>query len=118
FDAAAIAFAPVLGIVRVGKIAENSTDYSVNNTTRNMLWLPTTTEMKYKAKQAIDTFFVRSGDLLSAVCVYVLAQQLELGVRAFATVNVLLVVVWLVLARGIVRENARLHAKVELEKSG
>jgi hypothetical protein len=34
---------------------------------RQLLWLPTTREEKYKAKQAIDTFFVRGGDVLSAV---------------------------------------------------
>jgi ATP/ADP translocase len=44
------------------KIAENSTDYSVMNTAKQMIWLPTTREEKYKAKQAIDTFFVRTGD--------------------------------------------------------
>jgi AAA family ATP:ADP antiporter len=109
FDALAIAMLPVLGIVRIGKIAENATDYSVNNTVRNMLWLPTTTEMKYKAKQAIDTFFVRSGDMLSGLAVYVLARLLHLPVRAFAALNVALVVVWIVVARGIVGENARLQ---------
>ena len=118
FDALAIAIVPMLAIVRIGKIAENSTDYSVNNTVRNMLWLPTTTEMKYKAKQAIDTFFVRSGDMLSALLVYVLAQRLDLPVRAFAAVNVALVLGWIVVARGIVREYARLHAAVAVEKSG
>lgn len=107
-DAIGIAVAPVLGIVRVGKIAENATDYSVNNTVRNMLWLPTSTEMKYKAKQAVDTFFVRSGDMLSAILVAGLAGGLGLGVRVFALVNVGLVALWLVVARGIVRENARL----------
>jgi ATP:ADP antiporter, AAA family len=107
-DAVGIALAPVLAVVRVGKIVENSTDYSVNNTVRNMLWLPTTTEMKYKAKQAVDTFFVRSGDVASALTVGLLAGVLHLGVRAFALVNVGLVVVWMIVARGIVRENARL----------
>jgi len=28
------------------KIAENSTDYSLNNTAKQVLWLPTTTDMK------------------------------------------------------------------------
>ena len=37
-----------------------------------MLFLPTTREEKYKAKQAIDTFFVRAGDVLSAVTVFVI----------------------------------------------
>ena len=41
------------------KTAENATDYSMMNTARQLLWLPTSREEKYKAKQAIDTFFVR-----------------------------------------------------------
>jgi AAA family ATP:ADP antiporter len=108
-DATGIVLSPILGIVRVGKIAENATDYSVNNTVRNMLWLPTTTEMKYKAKQAIDTFFVRSGDMTSALIVFLVAHLLHLPVRVFAIVNLALIVVWLLLARGIVQENARMH---------
>ena len=47
-----VAIFPILAVMRVSKIAENSTDYSLNNTLRHMLWLPTTTEMKYKAKLA------------------------------------------------------------------
>ena len=58
-------------VVRWIKTAENATDYSIMNTARQLLWLPTTREEKYKAKQAIDTFFVRGGDVLSAVVVYV-----------------------------------------------
>lgn len=110
FDALGAAALPVLAVVFVGKVAENATDYSLNNTLRNMLWLPTTREMKYKAKQAVDTFFVRMGDVSSALVVFVLASQLHLGVRAFALVNVGLVVVWLVLARKIVAGYARLSA--------
>ena len=57
-------------VVRWIKTAENATDYSIMNTARQLLWLPTSREEKYKAKQAIDTFFVRGGDLLSAAVVY------------------------------------------------
>jgi AAA family ATP:ADP antiporter len=117
-DAVGIAVLPMLGIVRIGKIAENSTDYSVNNTVRNMLWLPTTTEMKYKAKQAIDTFFVRAGDMSSALVVFVLSGTLHLPVRVFAALNVALILAWLFLARGIVKENSVMQARVDLEKSG
>ena len=53
------------------KVAENSTDYSVMNTAKQMIWLPTSREEKYKAKQAIDTFFVRMGDMLAAGVVFV-----------------------------------------------
>ena len=56
----------MLRAVLAAKVAENSTDYSINNTIRNMLFLPCTREQKYSAKQAIDSFFVRMGDVLSA----------------------------------------------------
>ena len=59
-----IALAPVLAVIRLGKILENSTDYSIQNTLRHALFLPTTREAKYKAKSAIDTFCTRFGDVL------------------------------------------------------
>ncbi|MCG6927631.1 MAG: MFS transporter [Acidobacteria bacterium] len=111
--ATAIALAPVLAVVRISKIAENATDYSINNTTRNMLWLPTTTEMKYQAKQAVDTFFVRMGDVGSAVTVAVLAGVLGLGIRAFAVANLFLLVGWLFLAAAILRERKVLRDSQE-----
>ena len=67
---AIIAAGAGFSVVRWIKTAENATDYSIMNTARQLLWLPTTREEKYKAKQAIDTFFVRGGDVLSAAVVY------------------------------------------------
>ena len=61
-----VALGATLGVVRWIKTAENSTDYSVMNTAKQLLWLPTSREEKYKAKQAVDSFFVRFGDLLAA----------------------------------------------------
>ena len=60
-------------------MAENSTDYSLMNTTKQMLWLPTSRDEKYKAKQAIDTFFVRAGDADRAAESYVLALDGHAG---------------------------------------
>jgi AAA family ATP:ADP antiporter len=91
---------PLLQAVFAAKVAENSTDYSLNNTVRNILFLPCTTEQKYSAKQAIDSFFVRLGDVLSALLVFVGAGAglFHIGARGFALVNACLVVVWLLLA--------------------
>ena len=103
-----IAFYPVLTYIRWAKTAENSTDYSLNNTVRNMLFLPTTREQKYKAKQTIDSFFVRVGDTLSAALVLLGTTVLALGVAGFAIVNILAGVIWLALAYKIGREYKRL----------
>jgi AAA family ATP:ADP antiporter len=82
-------------VVRWIKTAENATDYSIMNTARQLLWLPTTRDEKYKAKQAIDTFFVRGGDVLSAVAVYVGAAVLHLNVQQFAAGNIVLTLAWI-----------------------
>jgi ATP:ADP antiporter, AAA family len=102
-----MALAPVLAIIRGVKIAENATDYSLNNTVRHALFLPTSREAKYKAKAAIDGFFWRMGDLVSAGLVFV-GTRLELGVQRFAAVNLGFVLVWLVLVVAIGREHRRL----------
>ena len=105
-----LAFYPVLAVVRWAKTAENATDYSLNNTVRNMLFLPCTREQKYSAKQAIDSFFVRIGDVLSAVLVFVGTTYFALNGGGFARFNILVVSVWLVLAFIIGREYRSLAA--------
>jgi len=105
-----IALYPVLRIMRWPKVAENATDYSLNNTVRHMLFLPTTREEKYKAKVAIDSFFVRAGDVLSALLVFVGVTYLAFDIPDFALFNVALVLVWLVLAYRIGLKNRRLVA--------
>ncbi|HEX4335475.1 MAG TPA: Npt1/Npt2 family nucleotide transporter [Polyangiaceae bacterium] len=104
-DAVGVGLAPVLGILFVGKVFENSLDYSLNNTLRNMLWLPTTREMKYKAKQAIDTFFVRMGDVTSALFVYLIAGVLGLGVRTLAMASLVACGLWFLVARTILKRR-------------
>jgi AAA family ATP:ADP antiporter len=105
-----IFFYPILSYVRWAKTAENATDYSLQNTVRNMLFLPCTREQKYKAKQVIDAFFVRAGDVMSAVVVYLGTTFLAAQVKDFALFNVLLVLGWLTLAVLIGREYRQLVA--------
>ena len=109
---ALLAFFPVLAVVRWAKTAENATDYSLQNTVRQILFLPTTREQKYKAKQAIDSFFVRAGDVLSALLVYVGINLLAFRTAHFAMVNMTLVLVWIVISVLIGRHNRKLTAEV------
>ena len=104
-----IAFLPMLGLIRLVKIAENSTDYSIQNTVRHALFLRTSRESKYKAKAAIDSFFWRAGDALSAVLVFV-GTKLAFTTRNFAIVNALLVFAWLAVAIAIVRYRRQQRA--------
>ena len=105
------AAAPVLALIRLAKITENATDYSLQNTLRRALFLPTSREAKYKALQAVETFFWRAGDMLSGLATLVLVQLLSLGVRSYAIVNLALVGIWILLAAALSRENRRLTAQ-------
>ena len=81
------------------------------NTAKQMIWLPTTREEKYKAKQAIDTFFVRAATCWPPALVFVGTHVLDRGVAGFARAEHDLrrfspsVVAWLLL-----REYRRLTA--------
>jgi AAA family ATP:ADP antiporter len=108
---------PVLMVIRIGKTLENGTDYSLNSTVRQMLWLPTSPAMKYKAKQAVDTLFVRLGDVSSALLVLVGAGSFGWTVRGFAIANGLLVSIWLALVALILREAKKLEGGMLLEES-
>jgi ATP:ADP antiporter, AAA family len=102
-----LAVAPILVVVRWTKILENSTDYSIMNTVRQALWLPTSREAKYKAKAAVDTFFMRAGDVLQAGIVYV-GTAIGAGIAGFAWLNVALTVGWLLAAGRIASEHRKL----------
>jgi AAA family ATP:ADP antiporter len=100
-----------LVVLRLAKTVENATDYSIMNTARQMLWLPTSREEKYKAKQAADTFIVRVGDLMSAGLVYVGTTLLGLAPAGFALVNVVVCVIWLGVAVMLLRQYRKLAAQ-------
>jgi AAA family ATP:ADP antiporter len=103
----AMALAPVLGVVRIMKIAENSTDYSIHNTARHVLWLPVASALKFKGKPAIDTFVVRFGDGFAALTVLVGERLLHLSTQGFAVINVVLVVLWLGFGLSLVQLHGR-----------
>jgi AAA family ATP:ADP antiporter len=71
------------------------------------LFLPTSRDEKYKAKAAIDTFFWRVGDMMQAG--FVLAGTwLAFTTRQYASLNVALVAIWLLLIVGIYREHKKM----------
>jgi AAA family ATP:ADP antiporter len=97
--------APSLPTIGAFKVADNSVNYSLGNTTRQALWLPTSREAKYKAKQAVDSFFVRMGDVGQAAIVFA-GERLAFTVATFASVNVVLSGVWVVVTAMLTATHA------------
>ena len=105
-----ILVAPVLGLVRILKILDNSCDYSIQNTARHSLFLPTSREAKYKAKAAIDSFFWRLGDVLQAGVVYA-GTAMGFVLSSFAALNLAFTAIWICIATILAREYRKQSAR-------
>ena len=100
-------FIPIFSLIRRIKVADNGVDYSLMNTTRQTLFLPVDRDSKYDGKTAIDTFFVRFGDLLQALCVFAGLNLLAWKSHEFAILNFLLSLMWIGLAVAMGRAYTR-----------
>jgi ATP:ADP antiporter, AAA family len=98
---------PIMSVVRVLKIAENGTNYSLQNTVRNALLLPTSREAKYKAKAAIETFCVRLGDVTQAGIIFAGTRLLHLSISGFAMITLVFTVLWTLVAAALYREHCK-----------
>ncbi|TDG14826.1 hypothetical protein E2F43_00855 [Seongchinamella unica] len=114
---ASLALLPVIGWFRYFKVAENSLDYSLQNTARQMLYLPLSRQEKYEARAVIDPFGQRLGDLLQAGLIFVGLRLLEWVSNDFIPLAALLAAGTLTLAILIVRERSRLLASAEQKEN-
>ncbi len=95
-----IAFVPVLLVFKCVKVLENSLDYSLLSTSKQILYLPTNREARYEARAVIETIFMRLGDVLQGLTVFYFIGVLSLQPRSLLwflifTSLVLLAVVWM-----------------------
>ncbi len=99
---------PALAVLRVVKISENSLDYSLLNTTKQMLYLPMTRQEKYEARAAIDSFGQRVGDLIQAGIVFAGLNLFHFVFKGFISMVIVFALFNVILAYLILRERRRL----------
>jgi AAA family ATP:ADP antiporter len=85
---------PVIAVMRLVKIGENSLQYSLQDTSRNALFLVTSRVEKFVGKTAVDTIAVRIGAIMATVTVFV-GTSLAWSTTTFAVINVGLALAWL-----------------------
>jgi AAA family ATP:ADP antiporter len=107
---------PILGVLFYARVGESSLDYSLSNTTRNALWLVTARDVKYKAKQVIDSFFQRFGDAMSAGLIFVGTHLVILGARGFIFANLVLAGIWVVVAFLLARKYYQREKELPTEQ--
>lgn len=97
---------PVIAVMRLVKIGENSLQYSLQDTTRNALFLVTSRVEKFVGKTAVDTIAVRIGAIMATVTVFI-GTSLGWSTATFAVINVGLALAWLGFVLLIRREHRR-----------
>jgi AAA family ATP:ADP antiporter len=117
FGYASAALSPVLSVIRLVKIGENSLEYSVAETARHALYLVTSRVEKYVGKTSVDTIAVRVGAILSSAVVWI-GTRLGLPTAGFAAINVGLAATWIAVVLAIGREHARRSEDQECELGG
>jgi len=106
------AFVPVLAVMRIVKIGENSLQYSLQDTTRHALFLVTSRVEKFVGKTAVDTIAVRLGAIISALIVFAGTHR-GWPIRTFAIVNVVLALGWIGFVVLIGKEHRRRASEQE-----
>ena len=86
---------PVLAWFAIVKVADNSIDYSVANTTKQVLFLPLDRFTRYEGMLAINTFFTRFGDLMQGGLIFVVISVLSMSTMVLVGVNIALCLLWL-----------------------
>ena len=92
------------------KGTEGGIRYSLDQSTRELLYLPVPTDIKYKVKPLIDMAVYRGGTGLGGVVLLVTVRYLGFSIRHVAILSILLIALWVIATlqmRGEFRESIR-----------
>jgi len=93
-----IAFWPVLGFALAIKASDKSLSFSINQYIRELLYIPVSPELKYKAKIFIDMFLNRFakgiGALILLIFIFLPPAKWEYRVQIVSIIAVVFIIAW------------------------
>jgi len=84
-------------------VSDNAFNYSINQSAREALYVPTSKNAKYKAKAFIDMFVQRLAKVASVALNLGFSIAIVSGVRWLSIVTLVMVIAWLFLVRYVSR---------------
>lgn len=113
---------PLFSLAAATEFYDASLNYSLNNTAKEVLYLPIDRSIRYKVKPFIDMVVFRFGKALAAILGIVLLDWLNFPVGILNVLITPLLVVWIVVALRVRREYTMtirtiLQAKTDAAKS-
>jgi len=98
-SAAGVVILPVIATAFVLAAADRGLNYSIQQVTRESLWISLPDAQKYKAKAFIDMFVDRAGKALAAFVLIGIIHVAGESVRASIAISAVSLLVWAVSAR-------------------
>ncbi len=92
---------PGLLFVAMMSVSDNALNYSINQSAKEALYVPTTKDVKYKAKAFIDMFVQRSAKVISVFLNLIFASLFVSGVRWLSLVVLGMLGLWISLVRHV-----------------
>jgi ATP/ADP translocase len=86
---------PVLATISIATIIQNGLSYSLMQSSKEQLFIPTSDTVRYRAKSMIDTFVFRFGDAMASILILLVTRFFGYGLRELSLVNILIVSVWI-----------------------
>ena len=109
-----IAAAPLLGMAIFLKGSEKSLSLSLNQSIREILYIPVSPELKFKAKVFIDMFLNRFAKGICAILLFILTY-FHLGISYISILSIIFLGIWVILNLkisleyvSIVKENIKI----------
>ncbi len=100
FGSLGFLFVPTLLFATMMSASDNSLNYSINQSAKEALYVPTTKDEKYKAKAFIDMFVQRFAKVIAVVVNLVVVAYVSIeNVRWLSLVAILVIVFWIGIAR-------------------
>lgn len=101
---ATLLFAPVFAVAAGTELFDRALDYSLNNTSKEVLYLPLDRSVRYKVKPFIDMVVFRFGKGVAAVIGIVLLDWLNVSPRWLCLLTIPLLCAWVAAALRMRRE--------------
>lgn len=103
---------PTLGSAMFLSVSDNALNYSVNQSAKETLYVPTKSEERVAAKSVIDLFIQRFAKAFAVMMNLVLVTQVSLqNVRWLSVLAIVLMIFWVLIARYTSREFEYLSIK-------
>ena len=83
---------PILMIGNALSVSDNGLNYSINQSSKEALYVPTTPEVKYRAKAFIDMFVQRFAKVVTVAISLIIGAG---GIRWLSLASVALLIVWI-----------------------